>query len=350
MAAAVGSDDSFYVGGTFGTIGTDVAANNVAHFKNGAWHPLGNGIGGAVWTLAVKAGVGTSDEVYAGGIFGGSGTAVTSNVAKWNGSAWSSLGPGLNQPVSILTIAPDGKIYAGGEFTKSGDVAMNRIAVWDGQAWSPLGDGFADGRVASIAIGPDGKVYAGGTFKKSGTANVRGIAVWNGSVWTPVGGGVEGPSAFATSGVYDIGFYDNKLTITGQFTKPSVTPDGGVPPKLNNVAVFDGTSWSPVGGGLPSKSALFNNVQARRMMIRGNDLYVAGVLELLGNAIADAGAPEAVKHIAKWDGTKWSEVGGGLSDAADEIVSDGKSLWVVGAFTWAGDRGSSWIARYWYGQ
>lgn len=343
MAGAVGPDGSFYAGGTFGLVGGDVAVNNIARFKDGAWHPLADGIGGAVWTLAFNA---TGTELYAGGAFGSSGGVVASNVAKWNGAAWSALGAGLDRPVSILKVGPDGKVYAGGDFTKSGSVTVNRIAVWDGQAWSPLGEGFADGRVASIAFGPDGKLYAGGTFKKSGAANLRSIAVWDGdtNTWSAVGGGVEGPSAFATQGVYDITFYEGKLTSSGQFTKQSVLPDGGVTSPLNNVAVLDGTMWQAVGTtGLPSRSATFNNVQARRMVVRGKDLYVAGVLELLESKGADGGAPRAVKHVAKWDGTTWTEVGGGVSDAVDEIVSTDDSFWAVGAFTWpegAGPTGS----------
>ena len=350
MAAAVAPDGSFYAGGAFGLVGGDVAVNNIARFKDGAWHPLADGIVGAVWTLAFNA---AGTELYAGGAFGASGGNAASNVAKWNGTAWSALGAGLDRPVSILKVGPDGKLYAGGEFTKSGNVTVNRIAVWDGQAWSPLGDGFADGRVASIAFGPDGKLYAGGTFKKSGAANLRSIAVWDGdtNTWSAVGGGVEGPSSFATHGVYDITFYEGKLTISGQFTKQSVLPDGGVNVPLNNVAVLDGATWQPIGPtGLPSRSALFNNVQVRRMAVHGKDLYVAGVLELLESKGEDGGAPRAVKHVAKWDGTTWSEVGGGVSDAVDEIVGTDESFWLVGAFTWAGDRGSAWVARYWYGQ
>lgn len=347
MAAAVGPDGSFYAGGTFGLVGTDVGANNIARFKDGVWHPLANGIAGAVWTLEfTKSGT----ELYAGGAFGGAGNVTASNVAKWNGTAWSALGAGLDRAVSILKVGPDGNLYAGGEFTKSGDVTVNRVAVWNGVSWSPLGDGFADGRVANLTFGPDGKLYAGGTFKKSGAANVKGIAVWDGTTWTAVGGGVEGQSTFAAAGVYDIVFYDGKLTISGQFTKQSVMPDGGVAPRLNNVAVLDGATWVSLGpSGLPSRSASSNSIQARRMAIHGKNLYVAGILELLGTTSPDGGAPQPVKHVAKWDGTTWSEVGGGVSDAVDEIVSTDKNLWLVGSFTWAGNHGSDWIARYWYG-
>jgi len=57
-----------------------------------------------------------------------------------------------------------------------------------------------------------------------------------------------------------------------------------------------------------------------------------------------------VKHVAKWGGTTSTEVAGGVSDAVDEIGSTDDSLWLAGSFTWAGERGSNWRARYWSGK
>jgi trimeric autotransporter adhesin len=346
MAAAAGPDGTFYTGGTFAVVGADIAANNVARFKDGVWSPLGRGLDGPVWSLALSA---SGSELYAGGNFVSSGVVAASHVARWNGATWSALGDGLNGGVSVVRVAPDGKVYAGGDFTDSGGKPVHRIAVWDGSTWSPLGDGFADGRVATIAFGPDGKLYAGGTFKTSGTITTRGIAVWDGLTWSQVGGGVEGPSSFSITGVYDIVFFNGKLTISGQFTKEGATTGGGAT-DLNNVAVFNGTSWSSLGGSLPPVSPSFNTVQARSMAVHGSHLYVGGILALLGGTAADGGAARSAKHLARWDGTTWSEVGGGLSDAADEILSTADSLWVVGSFTWAGSRGSDWLARYRYAQ
>src|SRR5712692_5181109 len=72
--------------------------------------------------------------------------------------AWSGLGSGMNGPVSALTafdeptanlraltVINDGTgagLYAGGTFTTAGGVLANRIAQWNGTQWSPLGSGM----------------------------------------------------------------------------------------------------------------------------------------------------------------------------------------------------------------
>ena len=65
------------------------------------------------------------------------------DIAKWDGTVWSSLGSGMNGD-QVLALALDGAgtLYAGGEFTTTGEVSANFIAKWDGTAWSPLGSGM----------------------------------------------------------------------------------------------------------------------------------------------------------------------------------------------------------------
>jgi len=57
-------------------------------------------------------------------------------------------------------------LYAGGEFTTAGGVTVYYIAKWDGSAWSALGSGM-DGCV--LALGVSGTtLYAGGFFITAG--------------------------------------------------------------------------------------------------------------------------------------------------------------------------------------
>ena len=53
--------------------------------------------------------------------------------------------PGMNSAVAGLTVFDDGTgpaLYAGGGFTTAGGVSANYIAKWNGSAWSPLGSGM----------------------------------------------------------------------------------------------------------------------------------------------------------------------------------------------------------------
>jgi hypothetical protein len=52
---------------------------------------LGSGVNDRVYALAVDG-----TNLYAGGDFETAGAVSATNIAKWNGSAWSALDSGLN--------------------------------------------------------------------------------------------------------------------------------------------------------------------------------------------------------------------------------------------------------------
>jgi hypothetical protein len=135
------SGTNLYAGGDFITVGA-VKANYIAKWDGSAWSALGGGMDGPVMALAVS---GTS--LYAGGMFTQAGGVTANNIAKWNGSAWSPLDSGLGggdleyPPVLVLALSGT-NLYVGGDFTTAGGVAANYIAKWNGSAWSALGSGM----------------------------------------------------------------------------------------------------------------------------------------------------------------------------------------------------------------
>jgi len=89
----------------------------------------------------------------------------------------------MDSVVFALALGIDGMLYAGGSFTTAGGVTVNRIAKWDGTAWSALGTGM-DNDISCIAIASDGTLYAGGNFTTAGGVNLNdGAALWNGYRW-----------------------------------------------------------------------------------------------------------------------------------------------------------------------
>jgi len=89
------------------------------------------------------------------------------NIARWNGTAWSPLGTGMNNWVLALAVLPNGDLVAGGRFTTAGGVSAIRIARWNGAAWSPLGTGM-NSEVRALAVLPSGDLVAGGWFTTAG--------------------------------------------------------------------------------------------------------------------------------------------------------------------------------------
>jgi hypothetical protein len=91
-------------------------------------------------------------------------------IAKWNGSAWSPLGTGMDRTVYALAVIGT-DLYAGGDFTTAGGVNIGYgIAKWNGGAWSALGTGMDNAVVALAVSGTD--LYAGGGFTFAGTTTI----------------------------------------------------------------------------------------------------------------------------------------------------------------------------------
>ncbi|WP_165768421.1 T9SS type A sorting domain-containing protein [Hymenobacter amundsenii] len=171
--AVRGSD--MYVGGRFTQAG-GVASNNIAKWDGENWSSLGtgpaNGIHGVpyeeVHALAVRG-----SDMYVGGQFTQAGGVAANNIAKWDGTGWSSLGTGPAGRVidAVHAVAISGAaLYVGGRFTQIGGVVANNAAEWDGTSWSSLGMGVANGTNETINClafrGTD--MYVGGLFTLAG--------------------------------------------------------------------------------------------------------------------------------------------------------------------------------------
>src|SRR5579862_4907822 len=163
-ASVADTNGNVYVGGTFTIIGTSFA-NGIAKWNGTNWSSLGSGInGGAVTCLALDS----SGNLYAGGYFTNAGGLSANYVAKWNGTNWSTLNSGISGGgndsdgpyLSALACDTLGNLYAGGDFTTAGGVTANSIAKWNGSAWTSLGSGM-NGQVNSLVFN-SGNLYAGG--------------------------------------------------------------------------------------------------------------------------------------------------------------------------------------------
>jgi trimeric autotransporter adhesin len=200
-----GGGPALYAGGMFDTAG-GVPASGIAKWDGATWSPLGEGMNAGVLALAV-ADDGGGPALFAGGGFTLAGGMPANRIAKWDGASWSALGQGMDQGVLALTVADDGggpALFAGGTFTSAGGAPANLVAKWDGGAWSALGSGVPPGFGAMIMAmsGFDGgtgpALYVGGLFTSAGGVAAANIARWDGSNWSPLGGGVNLPAgAFA---------------------------------------------------------------------------------------------------------------------------------------------------------
>ncbi len=325
--AFIGTD--VYVGGSFERSGGIGIGNGILKYNGTTWSALGSGT--ELGSHTVSAIYVSGNTFYLGGDFQLAGGVGARNIATLtDGTTWGTPFPGTGVDAQVNAIAVSGTdVYVGGTFITAGSVTANRIAKWNGvtQTWSALGSGISGFNTDNSSISGLGvvgnKVYAGGTFSTIGGISANNIAVWNGTTWAPLGSGLNGRVfAMVTKG--------DDVYVGGDFT----TAGGVAAPRI---AKWNGTAWS----GLNS-STLPNSVVSMAFM--GNDLYVGIPTTTIANAA----------YFSKYDGINWTSLGADLGDrGVSSVAVIGSDVFVSGGFTTIGSltvnrvakwNGSSWSA------
>ena len=291
------------VGGWIESIDT-VNVASVASWNGAGWSQLGSGVPWPALVAAVTA-LHDGDVVLQATYHEG-----PAALLRWNGSSLTSIGDGSN--VATLATATNGDVVAGGWFTSMGAVVANRIARWNGASWSGLGTGM-NGSVRDVLPLPNGDVLACGEFTNAGGMPADRVARWNGSQWSAVGSGLPN-YAFAL-----------EVTAAGE-----VVVGGTFAP--STVVRWTGSAWVPLGQ--------LQGVVHDLARLPGGDLV----------AVGDLGAP--FHGVARWDGTAWLALAGGLSNgtaqmtaSAVEVLPDGDVV-VGGRFDLAGGVPVQDLARW----
>ncbi len=326
-----------YASGAFTAAG-GVSANRIARWDGTAWFAMGSGLNNAARAFAVMGG-----QLYVGGSFTTAGGLSAPCLARWDGAAWSAVGDGLTGTGSVsvdaLAVQDDGaggeSLLVGGVFRAGGTVTVRNIIRWDGAAWQALGAGMApDNTVWEIAAGLDaqgGKViYAGGLFLQAGGAPATYIAAWDvdAGAWKTLGAGVNGEVRTVVANGTD-------LYVGGIFTTA-----GGIYNTAYNVARWNGTTWSPLGSGTNGQVEILKLVPNGA---GGHDLYAGGAFTTAGGV--------TVNRIAKWNGTTWSALGTGCNSFVESLAyadngAGGLDIYAGGQFTTAGGVAAASIAKW----
>lgn len=234
---------------------------------------------------------------------------------------------------TILTIATHGSdVYVGGIFTTVGEAKSTGIARWDGAHWQDLAGGVRGPTPIVYAVAFRGsEVYAAGYFTNAGGVPARNLARWNGTSWSEVGGGVNGIAG-------SLQFVGNDLYVGGNFTQA-----GSV--SATNIARWDGTNWWPLADGLCGNTNGFYPFVGSLASDSNGNLFAAGLFRFAGAL--------PVNNIARWDGSQWHALGGGLHTGPSPSVNDleirGSNVYVAGLFRSAGGLNITNLAR-WNGQ
>lgn len=239
---------------------------------------------------------GTGSALYVGGFFERAGGSPARGIARWDGTAWSEVGGGVvpspsYEGVQAMTVWDDGNgpaLYVGGAFTEAGGTKAWGLAKWDGNSWSEVGGGVnhgptSPGEVHALFAYDDGTgldLYVGGSFNNAGSLLVDNVARWDGTSWSALAGGVTwGPvRAFEE--------YQSLLYVGGAFFNQ------------DDVLVWDGSSWSG--------TAVGSNVPAQVYDLEVYD-DGSGAGPRLFVALWSVGS---ISSVASYDGAQWAPAGG----------------------------------------
>jgi hypothetical protein len=275
---------------------------------------------------------GSGEALYAIGQFS-AGTPGTTNLARWNGSAWESVGGGLPGPYANALATFQGDLIAAGYFDSAGGVdGTAKLARWDGTQWNSM-DAQSEiflNSMWDLLVYDDGsgeKLWIAGNYGDlGGPGGPSHLATWDGTSYAPVGAPIGGAVPLIVLDIEAADLGDgSRLYAGGRFLNID-----GVP--ANNIASWDGSSWSAVGAGFAA------DVQELTVFDDGSGpaLYAAGNFEAANGGI---------DHIAKWNGTSWEQVGAGANaNIFGAIVYDageGPALHFGGSFTSAGGLASN---------
>lgn len=211
-----------YAGGTFTSI-NGVAASKIARWDGASWHAVGAGLPGTVEAI-----VGHGTMLVAGGS-----QASYQGVAQWDGASWTQLGAGLQNGVSAGTVkglASDGvTLYACGTFNSSGGSPVTNVAAWNGSAWSSFAGANVDSRAVAL--------YGGNPMATVLDGSVRRPQLWNGSAWQTFNQANVEPESYALDGA---------TLYAGGYPSPSAGGLGATPTTIESIWSFDGSAWAPV--------------------------------------------------------------------------------------------------------
>lgn len=344
-----------YAGGFFNYQYTGKEGMNaIARWNGTAWHALGNGLDGQLNVYDSMAIDNAGDLVVGGYFIHECSNAVCdtdgqllNHIAKWDGKSWHPISNGFNDYVYSIAIGNNNDIYAGGYFTTdSGKVnVFNHIAKWDGTTWKGLIYGLNSYPNALKFDKTGNTLYVGGVFVWDDIGNpLNFVAKWDENQlyyfnWSPLQYGFD----FSVSSL-TFGATNNTLYASGEFTKAcgnyACDTDNIA---LNHIAVWNGTSWSPLQHGLD------NDPEHLAFDKKNNVLYAGGYFTYECGDEQCTSSVKSLYHIAKWDG-QWSQVGNGLNDYVYAMTFDQNTGIVYAAGIFDADGGDNslpdFMAKY----
>jgi len=283
------------------------------------WFKVGNGIQNPVNCTFVY-----NNELYVIGEFTNIGNVQVSNIAKWDGESWFPVIEQITGTINYGCVF-ENELYLAGNFTSINSNPCNNVIKYNGDAWNYS---FSISKKIFKLKVENNKLFALCEFNNT---EKDGVFELNGNIWNNItfNTNILGESSTTNKKINDIVYYQNqyylaKGTCTSlcEFENNLVT--GGLFYTLNgsNITMndvsntilkqFDGSTWSLLGGGIPTK---LNNINIDSEITSlivyqdefNNSLYVAGNFNRINSINRNLGEPTI--SINRWNGSIWQNLG-----------------------------------------
>ncbi len=370
-------ENKVYVGGTFNkkdaTDGNTVG-NGIGIYDpvNSTWetNPFNGGVTGN--GASVKAFQRFNDDIYFGGDFDAAGAFNANNLARWDGTACDVLGNGILSNNSTINdvVEWNEKIIVGGQFSIFATDTAYSLAMYDPvtDIWTEISGGIKNqangpGVVNDLFVDGD-LLHVGGDFYGVDDIATNDFATYDliNNSWITYGPGVANTNG---ARVYTITSYMGDLVIGGNIS----AVDGQ---SVNNLAFFDGSSWTSPGvidqpvyslfaddavlylGG--QFSSINGNSSFRKIgayyqgnfhpMGRGLDNNVLNINKdptsgailiggIFGKAFDNENNPLTVDALVAWNDSTWlpfASIIDGSRRIEEIIVEEDSTIFIVGRF------------------
>jgi hypothetical protein len=265
--------------------GTVTGVNNLVGLYTSGITATAFNVGGGVYytsntgcpTLGlVQAVAAQNGSIYPGGIITHAGTVAVAGAAAYNPVAdtWSAMGSGLSYPYGNAVVygaaGANSNVYYAGIIGTAGGSSVNNVARWNGSAWRSLGTApYDDGTFLYSIAAPANAVYVGGSI--STTANFGGsdnVGMYS----RPLGVYNIGGNSWSTISAFPQLFYQRPIMIGDgsnhlYLLKQS---DGSAEPLSAEFYQYNTTS-----NALIALTSMPSNAQAgAAMALVGGDIYV----------------------------------------------------------------------------
>ena len=395
-------DGHVLVAGQFGSIG-DISARLIADWDGKAWSAGYQMPENSARTLTLARDA--AGTLYAGGLFTLEENRPSASFAKWNGTAWEVAGNGVAYTSGtgvVSHILPyDGALYVTGCFdhVNGGEdspdrIASHGIAKWNGSAWTTLDDGtkpvnshwFSSGacgfepnpnaiwQMPHHRLVADGsRVLMGGAFGGAAGVPSQSVVAYDGSAWQPLGTSDEGISGE----IFELASSSESCTVYGL----ARASHSGGKPLTSPVVRYGETGWVAAAPPLPANTRCDRMAIGKdqtitlactekaepdpvgRVLVLKNGAWTRLVDDPLPAIVDLAYAPDGALwltggawekgYLAKWDGTKLVEPSADALDRtgfrlafAAHASDSGYDVIVGGVFEHVGALAANRIARW----